>query len=236
VDDEYTPELGALMQSPFKVNVSGPGDVQLPPGASADLPFTITNTGTESDSYTLTPVSNVPWSSLVSVAATVSLASGASTQFTVYATVPAGTAVGTKGNLAITAVSQNNNLLQDTAYSELKVVGGPPRIAGSVLTADKTDGGVSATVLLENQGSGPAFNIQITSITARTLSGSGTVTVADPVVPYSVGAVGAGHWGSLSISLNVPATVTRFALVENGLLQDPDGLTAAFSTSELIQP
>jgi len=68
----------------------------------------------------------------------------------------------------------------------------------------------------------------------RTLGGSGSVTLASPSLPLSVGAIALNASTNISLTLNVPSTVTRFSLTENGSLQDTSGSTYNFSAAELV--
>jgi uncharacterized membrane protein len=216
--------------------VSSPGVLQLPAGASADLIFTIANTGTTDDSYNLTSSASQPWGSLAGVPASVSLASGQSTQITIHATVPAGAAPGAVGDFAIKAVSMTSSAIQDNGLSSLTVVGnGSPRLSGSIGTKSTTGTTMTLNLQLTNFGPGPAANVTITAITAKTISGSGTVTLTAPVLPYTVGNLGVSGSATVSVILDVPATVSRFSLTQSGSVQDAGSNSYNYATSEIVQ-
>jgi len=234
--NEVTPAIDATITKPLGVMVSSPGVLQLPAGGSADLIFTITNTGTTDDSYNLTSSASQPWGSLAVVPASVTLASGQSTQITIHATVPAGTAPGAVGDFAIKAISMTSSAIQDNGLSSLTVVGnGSPRLSGSIGTKSTTGTTMTLNLQLTNLGPGPAANVTITAITAKTISGSGTVTLTAPVLPYTVGNLGVGGSATVSVVLDIPATVSRFSLTQSGSVQDAGSNSYSYATSEIVQ-
>ena len=113
---------------------------------------------------------------------------------------------------------------------------GQPSLSGAV--AGKSASGSTMTLVLQltNTGVGMAQSIVINQIVPRTLSGSGTVTVVSPTAPVSEGSLVVGASTTASVILNVPSTVTRFSLTENGSMQDNVGKTFSYSIAQTIIP
>jgi hypothetical protein len=235
IQPEVSPTIDSQITKPLKVMVASPGATQMLAGGSADLMFTITNGGTQNDSYSLTAASTVNWGSLAGVPASVSLNAGASTQITIPVTVPAGTPTGSIGHFTINAASVTSSNIQDTGDASVSIVGGTPRLTASILSQSTNGTTMTLNLQIINQGPGPGVNTTITSFSARTLSGSGTVTVAAPSVPSSVGNLAVGGVAVVVLTLNVPSSVSRFSLVQNGNVQDAGGTTYTYSTSEVVQ-
>jgi hypothetical protein len=236
VQQEVTPAIDAQITKPLRVMVASPGVTQLPAGGSADLTFTITNEGSQHDSYELTASSTENWANLAGVPSSIALAAGANRQITLHVTVPAGTATSTSGAFSIKAVSLTASGIQDTGVATVTVVGsGTPRLTGSALSSSSSGSTMSLNLLLTNVGLGPAVSTKITGFTARTLSGSGTVSVTAPSLPFSVGNLAVGGSSTVSLTLTVPSTVTRFSLTQTGTVQDVNHKTYTYSNSEVIQ-
>jgi hypothetical protein len=113
---------------------------------------------------------------------------------------------------------------------------GPPTV-GAIVT-DTSIAGTTVTVDLQvtNTGLTNASAANINQITARTLSGSGTVTLSQPALPVSLGPLAVGASQAVTVTVNVPSTVARFSLVENGNLIDINGNSFNFSIAEAIIP
>ncbi len=78
---EVTPAIDAQITHPYAVTVASPGIAKMLAGGSATLTFTISNTGTQNDTYALTASSTVNWGTLSSVPATLALAAGRTLNF-----------------------------------------------------------------------------------------------------------------------------------------------------------
>lgn len=87
-----------------------------------------------------------------------------------------------------------------------------------------------------NTGLAAAQAVNINQIAPRTLSGSGTVTLVGPALPASLGTLAAGATTTLTLTLNVPSTVTRFSLTENGTLLDATTKSYSYSIAQTIIP
>ncbi|HEY3825270.1 MAG TPA: SBBP repeat-containing protein [Bryobacteraceae bacterium] len=113
---------------------------------------------------------------------------------------------------------------------------GRPTIAGAV--SSNTLSGTTETFALQftNNGVGNAQNIKITSVSLRTLVGTGSVTLSSPAAPISVGSLAAGASTTETLTLNAPATVKEYSITEAGTVQDLAGNTYSFSISEAMIP
>lgn len=89
---------------------------------------------------------------------------------------------------------------------------------------------------LTNTGVGPAQAITVSQVSFRTISGTGTVTLAAPALPLAVGALGAGGSTTASLTLNVPSTVKQFSLTEQGTMQDLAGASYSFAIAQTVIP
>jgi hypothetical protein len=113
---------------------------------------------------------------------------------------------------------------------------GAPSIAGSVASNSLSGTAETLTLQLTNNGVGNAQNIKINSVSARTLSGTGSVTLSSPATPIIVGALAAGASVTETLTLNAPATVKEFSITEAGTVQDAAGNTYSFSIAQAIIP
>lgn len=78
--------------------------------------------------------------------------------------------------------------------------------------------------------------VNINQITLRTLSGTGTVTLASPALPAALGPLAVGASLTVPLTLNVPATVTRFSVTETGTLVDASAKTSNYSIAQTVIP
>jgi hypothetical protein len=128
-----------------------------------------------------------------------------------------------------------------SASSTVTVVAiGKPVIAGAVVAKGVQQSGVRYYDLrFTNTGAGLARNVSVNQLLFRTLSGSGTVTYnssLSPAVPIAIGDLAAGASSTVRVFLNVPSTVTRFSITENGQVQDTAGNNFTFSIGQATFP
>jgi hypothetical protein len=120
------------------------------------------------------------------------------------------------------------------------VVIGKPVISGAVVAKGLQQPGVRFYDLrFTNTGTGPARNVSVNQLLFRTLSGSGSVTynmALSPALPIAIGDLAAGASSTVRIFLNVPSTVTRFSITENGQVQDTAGNNFSFSIGQATFP
>jgi hypothetical protein len=119
-------------------------------------------------------------------------------------------------------------------------VSGSPRLDGHVAAQGSAAPGVMfVDVVVRNGGQGPARAVHLDSVLPRTLAGMGTVTLdttRSPVLPLALPDLDPGASATVRLYFNVPATVRRFAIVENGGLADIFGRTFKFSINQSVLP
>ncbi len=89
---------------------------------------------------------------------------------------------------------------------------------------------------LTDRGTGDAQGTLINKVTFRTLGGTGSVSLAAPAFPVSVGNLPVGTSTTLALALNVPSTVTKFSITENGTMQDDSGKVYKYSIAQIVFP
>jgi hypothetical protein len=105
-----------------------------------------------------------------------------------------------------------------------------------VLNVAQSGTTVTANLQLTNTGFTAAQAVNVSQITLRTLSGTGTVKLTSPTLPLAVGPLAIGATTTVPLTLNVPSTVTRFSLTEGGTIQDASGNGYSFSIAQTIIP
>jgi hypothetical protein len=124
-----------------------------------------------------------------------------------------------------------------TAASGLLVQEGNPRISIGVSSATRLDSGrISVVLNLKSAGVGAARGLSIGRFVVRTLSGSGTATVVSPSVPIAVGDLRTGEESAVTLVLNVPASINKLSIAEQGAVQDVNGRRLTFSQSQVLYP
>lgn len=124
-----------------------------------------------------------------------------------------------------------------TATANVTVVVGRPRIAGKIAATSVQAAGVrTVDLMLTNNGTGGARDLKVSQVLFKTLSGSGAVTLVSPVLPVMIGNLDVGASTTLRLTLNVPATVTRFSITEGGTLKDVGGTSFSFSLAQSVIP
>ncbi len=127
-----------------------------------------------------------------------------------------------------------------TATATVTVSIGTPRITGSV-AGHGTDpsGATYVNIVLTNTGTGDGRNLKVNSLTLRALSGTGTVTydtALSPPLPITIGNLDVGATVTTQIFLNVPSTVARLSITENGTVQNVLGTNYSYSIAESMVP
>jgi hypothetical protein len=107
---------------------------------------------------------------------------------------------------------------------------GPPRISLSLSSLTQTSPGrFMARLEIRNRGASVAHDVLINQITARSLVGTGTVTVSDTSLPITIGTLAASHRAIVEIPLALPVSVKRISLTQQGQLKDSTGKNLSFS-------
>ncbi len=113
---------------------------------------------------------------------------------------------------------------------------GAPSLGGQVSDISQSGPTVTLNLQLTNNGFTAAQVVNINQITFRTLSGSGTVTLASPLLPAAEGPLDIGESTTVALTLNVPTTVMRFSVTEGGNLKDDAGNTYNYSIAQTVIP
>ena len=113
---------------------------------------------------------------------------------------------------------------------------GTPQISGAALDTGTLNGTFYVDVQYKNVGSGVADSLAITQVTFRTLTGTGTVTynAASPQLPAALGNLAVGATVTVRYFLNVPVTVVRFTISENGSMTDASGNPLTFGSAQAV--
>jgi len=113
---------------------------------------------------------------------------------------------------------------------------GRPSLSGTVSSKASVGTIMTLGLQLTNSGLGDAQNINISQITFRTITGTGTVTLVGQAMPVTMGSLLAGGSTNLTLTLNVPATVRQFSITEQGTLQDLLGTRYSVSIAQTVIP
>jgi hypothetical protein len=113
---------------------------------------------------------------------------------------------------------------------------GPPSLSGQVLSSSQSGTTVTVNLQFTNTGLTAAQAVNINQIAFRTLSGSGTVTLAGPALPAALGPLAAGATMTATLTLKVPTAVTRFSLTETGNLLDAASNGYSYSIAQTVIP
>jgi hypothetical protein len=235
--------LVSVMVTPQTVSVTPPSLQDLRPGVATQLVYQVRNSG-PADTFVISATDDRRYISAVSPS-TLTLASGASASVTVTLTPPAGAAVGSADSLTLTAQSAGVATLHNSASLTVFVTGvaqapgRPDFIAGIVGQENVAPGVVGLDVRFTNTGVGSARNITLASVALRTLSGTGAATLntaLSPPLPFVMTNVDVGSFFTVRLTFDVPATVKRFSVSENGNVTDLAGVSYAYSHAQSVIP
>jgi hypothetical protein len=125
-----------------------------------------------------------------------------------------------------------------TADATVTLTAGTPRIAATVADTGTANGSFYVDLNVTDSGTAPVTSVLLSTITPKTLTGTGTLTynaaLSGPL-PLSVGSLAVGGVTMVRIYFTRPSTVTRFSLTENGTLTSGSG-SASFSASQVVTP
>ena len=111
------------------------------------------------------------------------------------------------------------------------------KIGISAQNASRNGTQVDVPLTITNTGSVQADNIQFGQIALRTLAGSGTATLIDPIAPYPVGTLGLGSSTTVTLHLMVPAGITKLSITESGTLEtSASDSPYQFSLGQVVVP
>lgn len=127
-----------------------------------------------------------------------------------------------------------------TATADVTVIIGQPRLSGKIAAKGRDNSGALYVDLnLTNSGTGNARNIMLNQVLLRTLSGTGTVTyntTLSPLLPYPAGNLDVGATTVIRLYFNVPSTVTKFSITENGTVRNVVGTSYNYSIGQAVIP
>lgn len=120
--EEITQEEDAELTTHYKVAVTAPGNIVVLPGSTVVYTFTVTNLGSNDDTYTVTVSSSLGWADLSNVPVSLALSAGASAEIPITVNVPASADPETADELVFSSVSQANPLVEDSAIARTSVM------------------------------------------------------------------------------------------------------------------
>ncbi len=129
-----------------------------------------------------------------------------------------------------------------TMVAPVEVNPGVPRLTGAVVGSGSGGGTIRwFDIRIANSGTGSARQVTLQTLTPRTLTGTGTVTVLSgpgqsPVLPHTVGPMAIGDARVIRLYFNVPSTVLRFSVAEGGTVQSLANQNYSFSISQTMIP
>ena len=235
--------LVSVMVTPQTVSVTPPSRQDLRPGVSTALVYQIKNAG-PAGTFATSATDDQHYITSVSPS-TVTLATGASANFTVMLAPPAGARIGSSDSITVTAqsisvaASHNSASLTVFVTGAAQLAGRPNFIAEIVGQETVAPGVVGLDVRFTNTGVGTAHDMTLGALALRTLAGSGTVTLnttLSPALPFVTPNVDVGSFFTVRLTFNVPSTVKRFSVSENGSVTDLAGVTFAYSQAQSVIP
>ena len=112
----------------------------------------------------------------------------------------------------------------------------PPSLVGQLTVMPNYDGTITVNLQITNTGETAAEAVTLNQIVPRTLSGSGVATLTSPNLPLQLGPLAAGGSTSVSLLFNVPSTLARFSLTEDGTVATVAGQRYNFSIGQVVIP
>jgi hypothetical protein len=97
-------------------------------------------------------------------------------------------------------------------------------------------GQIEVPLAFSNNGTVAIRSITISHITLRTLVGSGKATIADPTLPARISSIMPGTLITVSLRLNVPSTITKLEVMEDGTIDNGELTPYKFSNGQVVFP
>jgi hypothetical protein len=222
------------------VSVSPPAAQDLRPGQLTTYEFLVTNLGAV-DSFRLTARDERGWIASATPA-TATVSNGGVAKVVVRVQSPSGTPVGLSDTITVSAESTSSADVINSASIQAFITSsavGTPSLAGRVAGKGAVSAGVMyVDIEFLNSGTGDSTMSSVTGVSIRTLSGFGTVTVSglSAALPRAIPALRIGDVVTARFILNVPTTVSRFAITEVGISENLLGGVYSFSTSQAMIP
>jgi hypothetical protein len=111
-----------------------------------------------------------------------------------------------------------------------------PRLAIRATTGAHNGTSLLVSLAVTNDGAAPAGEIILKQIALRSLTGEGEVTLLAPALPVMIGNLKPGASTALTLKLDVPTTVKKLRLSENGTFHDAEGKIIEFSLEQVLFP
>lgn len=223
------------------VVVNGGTSLSAPVGKTTSYQFTVTNNG-PSASFNVTAKDTLNYLSGLSTSG-FTLAQGQSQPVMVNLTVPSNAQSGLLDSLTLTATNTTDVNVFDSAQLVVTTVpfgetAGKPNFTASVSGYNTVSNGIyTIDVVFTNSGPGTAQAVSLKNFVFKTLTGTGSVTYnssLSPALPIVNQNINPGDSYVITLNVNVPNTVKRFSIIENGTALDIDGVPYRFSQSQAI--
>jgi len=117
--DELNVDEFSSMQ--FSVTITGPGNLFALPGSTTQYVLSLTNTGTDEDTYSIEGNSLEGWVNLMTLQNNINLEPGENHEISIEVMVPNNTSQGTEERVTITAQSQSNSNIFDSNHTSIVV-------------------------------------------------------------------------------------------------------------------
>lgn len=97
-------------------------------------------------------------------------------------------------------------------------------------------GQIEVPLAFSNNGTVAIQSVEINQVSLLTLAGSGQATVADPTLPARTSSIMPGTLTTVSLVLNVPPTITKLEVIENGTIDNGELTPYKFSNGQVVFP
>ena len=224
--------IGSIVVQPIPVTFSGlTASQSIPAGTSSVTLGGVIGNGTQ-----FAPIGETV--SITSSGATVAATVGSNGAFSVQ--FPTAAIPGSTAPYPITYSYAGDSLLSTATNNSTTLTvnaGGEPQLTAKTIGSGTTNGNFYEDVQIVNTGTGVTRNLTISSVTFKTLLGTGSVTLntaLSPGLPDNLGSFNVGATATVRLYLNVPVGVTRFLMSETGTVGDVTGKTFSFSSAQAV--
>ncbi|MBV8572782.1 MAG: hypothetical protein JO319_19340, partial [Acidobacteriaceae bacterium] len=115
--------------------------------------------------------------------------------------------------------------------------GGPPpesSLAISARTGARNGAMLAVSITVSNSGTVLASGITLNRIGVTTLAGAGQAGLLAPALPVIIGNLRPAASTVVNLELEVPITVEKLSLTENGTFEDQGGKVHQFSSGQVL--
>lgn len=234
---EQGPGSGQDAKTPYGVEVTGPGLLPTLPGTENALIFTISNRGTNADSYSLIVSSSLGWADLAKVPSSMRIEAGASARVVIPERVPQSASSGSVDTVLLTVLSRSTVPVLASGQADVWVGVADLAVAATVSPSEaKLNDPVTFTLTISNLGrDGTSARVTDTAPVGAVLtsfeSGSGTCTTlpnqqdlaAAREIDCDLGFLAPGSQATITMTFRpqTAGTLTNTARV-TGALPDPN--------------